>query len=360
MELETLSRSFKTHNQAVTGALDDMKTRLSELEKSHAREVPSDYVSDGVRTWGAEFAASDEYKSYVAGGMKGRAALHVKDALTTAPTSAGALIRPDRDPNGVIGPRRRMTIRSLLGQGNTGSSSVEYFRETLFTNNAAMVAETTEKPESAIAYELKNAPVRTIAHWLPCSRQSAEDAPQLASLVDGALRYGLALKEEDQLLYGDGTGENLHGIIPQATAYETARNGAGDTALDVIRHAISQAEEADLPATGIILNTKDWLDLAGLKDNEGRYLGAGPFGNADDMLWRLPVVWTNALTAGTFVVGALETAAMLWDRMEPEVAVSDQDRDNFIKNMLTIRAEERVAFAVKRPAAIITGSLAVA
>ena len=87
MELETLSRSFETHNQAVTGALDDMKTRLSELEKSHAREVPSDYTSDGVRTWGAEFAASDEYKSYVAGGMKGRAALHVKDALTTAPTS---------------------------------------------------------------------------------------------------------------------------------------------------------------------------------------------------------------------------------------------------------------------------------
>lgn len=250
-----------------------------------------------------------------------------------------------------------MTVRSLLGKGNTGSSSVEYFRETLFTNNAAAVAETTQKPESAIRSELKTAPVRTIAHWIPASRQAAEDAPQLVSLIDGALRYGLAFVEETQLLYGDGTGENLHGIVPQATGYETARNGAGDTALDVIRHAISQAEEADPPATGIILNTKDWMNMAGLKDDQGRCLGAGPFGSADDILWRLPVVWTNALTAGTFVVGALETAATLWDRMNPEVAISDQDRDNFIKNMLTIRGEERVAFAVKRPAAIITGAL---
>src|SRR5690606_10268662 len=108
-------------------------------------------------------------------------------------------------------------------------------------------------------------------------------------------------------------------------------------------------------ASGIILNTADFYNLMGVKDAEERYIGAGPLGSSVATIWGLPVVWTNSMQQGEFVVGALDTATMIYDRMEPEVLASDQDRDNFIKNMITIRAEHRLAFAVKRPAAIITG-----
>lgn len=333
------------------------------LEKLEIRQQDMEQAGAGRRrgggaamTWGQTVANSTQYQAFVSNNCKGKGVIGVSNAITSVGTSGGALISPDRDPNGVMLPRRRLTVRTLCGQGNTGSNSVEYFKEKLFTNNANVVAEGALKPESNLEYALETAPVRTIAHWIPASRQVMEDAPQLSTLVDSSLRYGLAVKEEDQLLYGDGTGQNVHGMIPQATAFETDRIEAGNTRIDIISHAIGQAEEADLPASGIVLNTRDWLDMLRQKDANGNYLSNGPWSGGPNTLWGLPVVWTNAIDRGEFLVGAFETATQIYDRMDPEVMVSDEDRDNFVKNMLTIRAEERLAFAVKRPAALIHGT----
>jgi HK97 family phage major capsid protein len=357
MTIEALTKSFGDFNTKVSDKLDDVSGRVGELEKRSAREPANDNDMVAPKTWGNEFVHSKAYQDFAADGFKGKAKLETKAAVTTTGTGA-PLINPERDPNGVLLPRRRMTIRTLLGQGRTGSSSVEYFRESVFTNNAGMVAETTQKPESVVEYTLATAPVRTIAHWIPASRQAMEDAPQLATLIDGSLRYGLEFREEAQFLYGSGTGENLFGMVPQATAYQTTRTKANSTALDVIRNAISQAEEADLPASGVILNTSDYYDLLGIKDAGGNFMIGNPLGSTNTpTIWSLNVVRTNALLKGTFLVGAFDSATQLYDRMDPEVLASDQDRDNFIKNMLTIRAEKRLAFAVKRPAAIITGNI---
>lgn len=353
--LQQTNAEFDRIGSRLQDRLEVLETRNHDLEQKMASRSWGGGDASPA-SWGGTVVNSADYQSFVTGGCRGRTAVSVQQALTTA-DGAGALITPDRDPEGVLLPRRRLTIRSLLGPGRTGSSSVEYFRETTFTNNADVVSEGAEKPQSVLDYALETTPVRTIAHWIPASRQAMEDAAQLGSLIDGSLRYGLAYREEVQFLYGDGIGQNLHGIVPQATEFDDNRVSSGDTDLDIIRHAISQAEEADLPATGIILNTRDWMDLAGIKDNEGRYIGPGPYGTTVATLWRLPVVWTNAIAVGEFVVGAFATATQIYDRMDPEVVVSSEDRDNFIKNMLTVRAEERLAFAVKRPAALITGTL---
>lgn len=339
-------------NNELRDRIEAVETRQIDLEQSGAGRRRS---SGPPASWGETVANSNDYQGFVANSCKGMAKIQVGNAITSVGTSGGALIRPDRDADGVMLPRRRLTIRALLGSGATVSNSVEYFREKTFTNNAAPVAETQLKAESNIQYELDTAPVRTIAHWVPASRQVMEDAPQLGSLIDGSLRYGLAVVEEVQLLYGDGTGENLHGMVPQATAFDLTLMEEDDTELDVIRHAITQAEEADLPATGIILNTRDWLRMIGLKDADGNYLSNGPWSGGPNTLWGLPVVFTNSMARGEFLVGAFEQATQIWDRMTPEVMVSSEDRDNFVRNMLTVRAEERLAFAVKRRAALIYG-----
>lgn len=100
-----------------------------------------------------------------------------------------------------------------------GSNAVEYPAQTGRTNNAATVAEGTVKPESGLAFELRTLPTQVIAHWIPASRQVLEDSPQLRDIIDGELRYGLAYVEEGQLLYGDGSGSNLDGMVPNATAF---------------------------------------------------------------------------------------------------------------------------------------------
>ncbi len=182
------------------------------------------------------------------------------------------------------------------------------------------------------------------------------DFTQLATLINGRLTYGLKIAEENQILLGDGTGENVLGLIPQATDYNTALTRAGDTMIDIIRHAILQVRLAFYPATGIVLTPTDWHNIELTKDNENRYLMAQPQGVLPPMLWGRPVVESDGMPADQFLVGAFRLAATLFDREESSVQVSTEDRDNFVKNMVTILAEERVALAVSRPAAFVHGS----
>lgn len=263
---------------------------------------------------------------------------------------------------GLVGlPQAQPTIRSLLAAGRTSQSAVEYPRMTGFTNAAAPVAELALKPESNMTFDMETAPVRTIAHWIAASKQVMDDTPMLQSLIDTQLRHGLALVEDAQLLLGDGTGQNLHGILPQASAFNATGIPAGSTSfVDRVRWAKLQARKAFLPADGIVLNPEDWAKIEMLKDAEGRYLYSAFTSGAEQRLWGLRVVESEAIAAGQFLVGAFGTGAQIWDREDATVEVSTDDRDNFIRNALTIRAEERLALTVYRPNAFITGALAAA
>ena len=106
----------------------------------------------------------------------------------------------------------------------------------------------------------------------------------------------------------------------------------------------------------MIVNSLDWRKMQALKNSQGSYLGSGPFGVASALAWQLPVVATPSLEPGEFLVGGFKAAGQIFDKLETEVLISTEDRDNFIKNMLTIRCEERLALAVKRPQALVFGT----
>ena len=345
----------------LTERLESLETKSTDIEQRMASRRGGG-GDGGVKSLGQMVGASDDLKNFVAvSGAKGSVRVVVKNAITSATGSAGALIVPERD-NEIVGiPKRQMTIRQLLSVGPTTSNSVEYARMVTRTNNAAVVAETAQKPESNYVWEPDDAPVRTIAHWVPVSRQAMDDIPQLESEIDGELRYGLDLVEEAELLKGDGTGQHLHGLVPQATAY--ANPGVtvvNPTKIDILRLAILQASLAEYPADGIVLHPTDWADIELTKDGENRYIFANVIQLAGPQLWGRPVIGTQAMDLDEFLVGAFRTAAKIWDRMDIEVLISSEDRDNFIKNMLTVRAEKRLALAVKRPGALVTGDFTTA
>ncbi|EIC4370574.1 phage major capsid protein, partial [Salmonella enterica] len=260
----------------------------------------------------------------------------------------------DRIPGIIAPPERTLTIRDLLAPGETDSASMEFVQETGYTNNAAPVPEGTKKPQSEITFELKTAPVRTIAHTFKASRQILDDAKGLASYIDARARYGLRFKEELQLLSGDGTGANILGIIPQASTFSPKVTLASATAIDRMRLAILQAVLAEYPASGFVLNPIDWAAIELTKDGEGRYIIAQPVNGSVARLWGLPVVETQAMTQNNFLTGAFSMAAQIFDRMEIEVLLSTENEDDFVKNMVTIRAEERLAMTVYRPEAFVT------
>jgi HK97 family phage major capsid protein len=290
---------------------------------------------------------------------RGRVDFQTKATLTSATTDAagsvGDAINQTRLP-GIQGlPQRRMTVRDLLSPGRMDGNTLEYVQETGFTNNAAPVAEGAAKPASDIKLDLKSTTAKVIAHYMKASRQVLDDVAQLRSMIDQRLLYGLAFKEEGQLLNGDGTGQNLLGIIPQATAYSAPITLTSPTSIDVMRLAMLQAALAEYPATGHVMHPADWAWIETLKDGEGRYLIGNPQGSISPTLWGLPVVQTQAIAIDKFLTGAFRLGAQVFDRWTARVEIATENEDDFIKNLVTILAEERLALAVYRPEAFIYG-----
>lgn len=288
---------------------------------------------------------------------RGTLTIEVQNAITTGSTSGGALRQPYRDPEVVGIPRQSVHIRDLIPSVTVDQGSIEYARQTTRTNAAAPVAEEAAKPESALAWALENTPVQTIATWIPASRQALDDLPMLQGLIDTELRYMLDITEDAQLLAGDGVSPNLDGLITNATAYSGAAEAkiSNVTLIDKLRVAMLEATLNLFPADGVVLHPEDWMVIETTKDADNRYIFANPTGIAGPVLWGRRVVPTLAMTVDKFLVGAFQVAATIYDRMDTEVLISSEDRDNFIKNMLTVRAEKRLALAVKRPASLIYG-----
>lgn len=336
----------------------ELQARLQEAEQKADRRGGQD---DGeAKSVGAQFIESEGYKAWHAGGgMKTSRDAHAFQlkAITSAGASAGAGIEPDRLAGVQVPPMRRMTVRELITPGSTDSNVIQYLQETGFTNAAATVAETVKKPESTILYEMKNANVVTIAHFIKATKQILDDFKQLQSQIDGRLRYGLELAEEAQLLNGSGVGNNILGLRTAATAYAAPIAIAGATRIDILRLALLQAELADYPSTGIVLHPADWAAIELLKDSTGAYIFANPQSLAQPGLWGRPVVSTPAMTLDEFLVGAFQMGAQVFDREQANVVVATQNEDDFVKNMITIRGEERLAMALYRPEAFVKGDL---
>lgn len=308
---------------------------------------------------GAQLVANADYLAW-AERPSARFSMDVSAAVTSDPASAGDLIVKERVA-GIKAPgQRRLTIADLINWVPVSSNAVEFVRETGFTNNAAPVREnpSNPKPESSIVLDALSAPVATIAHFIHCSKQILWDAPQLQAYIDGRLSYGLALKEEDQILMGSGTGLNVNGIHTQATAY--ANPGvtvANETRLDRLRLALLQAELAEAFADGIVLSPIDWAGIELLKNSQNSYLFANPQGVATPALWGRNVVTTKAMAADDFLVGAFGGGLAVEGhrRMGTTITVATQDDRDFVKNMVKVLAESRLALTVYRPEAFVKG-----
>lgn len=355
-----LTTDFKEKADEALNALGEKVTeavaRLGDVEQKMARRPGND---DVPRSYGQQFVETDEFKSLRDAPRSGASAvLRIKADLTTSTADAagavGAAIVPNRRPGVLPLPQRRMTVRDLITPGQTDSPIIQYVRETGFTNAAAMVAEGAAKPGSDIKLADVDVTTKVIAHWFRVTRQTLSDVAQVRSLIDQRLLYGLALKEEDQLLNGDGTGENLAGIVPQATAYSAPITLGSETSIDKLRLAMLQAVLAEYPATAHVMNPIDWAWVETLKDTTGRYIIGNPQGSITPTLWNLPVVETQAMAVDKFLTGAFQMGAQIFDQWASRIEVGFQN-DDFTKNKVTILGEERLALAVYRPEAFIYG-----
>lgn len=257
-----------------------------------------------------------------------------------------------------------LRVRNIMRTRAIDGNTYYWIKQSTRTNAASPQVEDAAKAESTYAWDTASDDVTTIAHWADVTTQALDDIPWLRKTIDSELLYGLLLKEEQEILAGSGAGLHLNGLITQATAYDTGTyNVAGDTKLDKLRHAKLQARLAGLATfapSAFVVHPTDMHTIELIKDqasNVGNYVVGDPkVGTEIKMVWGLPVVESDSITAGTFLVGAFNTAAEIVDRMQAVVDISFENSDNFIKNKATLRAEERIGLAVMRPTAFIYGS----
>ncbi|WP_180852184.1 phage major capsid protein [Klebsiella pneumoniae] len=344
---------------ALKEAEKTLKAALGELEQ-HVAQMPLANAKQVVESVGQQVISAEALKTFAASvAASQRISIPVKAALLTA-NVPGNIVAPDRLPGIDTAPKQRLFIRDLIAPGTTASNTIYWVQQTGFTNNAAAVAENTTKPYSNIEFAEKITPVRTIAHLFKASKQILDDFSQLQSQVDAEMRFGLKYVEEQEILFGDGTGAHLEGIIPQASAFAAAFQVENQNGIDDLRLAMLQAQLARFPASGHVLHFIDWAKIELTKDTLGRCILANPAALTGPTLWGLPVVATEATAfQGKFLTGAFSAGAQIFDREETNVVISTENADDFEKNMITIRCEERLALAVKRPEAFVYGSFTV-
>ena len=279
----------------------------------------------------------------------------------TKVTSAG-LVAPHYDPVIQGAPRQNLLIRDLIPTTPVTGTSFTYFKELLHTMGAGMVAEGMAKPTSNVTFEQVTDIVKKIAVWMPVTDEALDDVPQLYSYIQELLRYDLELKREGQLLKGDGTGNNLNGIMTQATVFDPALSKATDTAIDTVRRAIYQArKQSKLAADAVVMSDLDWMNIELQKDGENRYLFANLQGLVTPVLWGRPIVASDSMdegdgstTGGEFLTGSFQQGARIYDRMGFTIKVG-MINDDFIKNQRAILVEERLGLAVRKKFAFVKG-----
>lgn len=289
-------------------------------------------------------------------------------------TGGGALLAPDfrglADATGTF--QRPLVLRDLVTSGTTTSDQVSYARVVGFTNNAAPVPEATgtsagdatadvtgTKPESDLELEQVTTNVKTIAHWLPATKRALSDAGQVRTLIDNFLRYGLEEELEEQIATGDGSGENFEGVLQASNtqavdASDITSDATGALALiEGLRIAKRKVRVGGrATASAFVLNPADneAIDLA--RDLNGQFYFGGPGAVGTSQAWGLPRIESEAVTEGTAICADWRQA-VLWDREQASVSVSDSHQDFFVRNLVAILAELRAAFGIVRPAAFV-------
>lgn len=387
-----LDTELKTALDSITGetkaAFTDLKAKYDALETQHkelqrqtdaidAKSQQRHVASVGTKSLGQLITESPEYAAAKESGfMGGRKSISIalksgafplerKTDITETALGAGTsgVLMPQRIP-GVAGmARQALRIRDVMNViPQALGNSFDYVYQDTRTNATSPQVEGSAKAQGYLKWSSAIGSIRPLAEYVRVSRQALDDLPWMRNTIDSELIYALKVKEEAEILSGDGSGIHLNGIINQATAFDTTLMIAADgwQRLDVLRYAKLQVRLAGLATyapSAFILNPTDLAKLELTKDSYGHYIIGDPRTGVEvNMIWNLPVVESDSIVAGTFLVGAFDTAADLIDRMSVTVEISFEDADNFTRNMATILCEERVGLAVKVATAFVHGS----
>lgn len=332
-----------------------------------------------VKSVGEQFVESEGYKTLLER-IKSGGGLRQGDSSGKVEVKAGTLLESGQGAGLIPVPQvvpgvteklfERLTIADIIPAGSTNTNSLRYIVEGTATEGATAVAEGAAKPASDLALSTVDEPVQKLATILTVSDELLEDAAAVSSYINGRLALFVKIEEESQLLSGDGTSPNISGFLDRAI--NTYAAGTVDNNAVALFKALNGTRGSSfLEPDTIVMHPSNWEATRLLQDSNGQFYGGGPFTGpyggpqgpaasmypADNTLWGRRVLVTSAITANTALLGAFSQASQLFRRGGLTVEATNSHQDYFVKNLVAIRAEERLALAVYRPTAFtkVTG-----
>jgi HK97 family phage major capsid protein len=345
-QVSTYGKAQDEIRAEVKALSDEFQSTVTELaQKMQNRGVPAPQM-----TAGEEFVKSEQFKALLSGQVQ-RARLDVKSTVLSNNTT----VFPTQRPGVIRGDFAPLTIRELFPAIPVTSNMVNSLREASFVNSAAEVSQGAAKNDSAISFEQYNVPITTVAHWIKVSNQLMADAPAIVAYIDTRARDGLAQRVDAQLLNGNGVSPNLSGLTDSGnfTAYTASSD---DLLVDGINRAKWQLWATGNTPDTVIVNPADWGAMERTREgtSTGMYLYGMPGSDAGLNPFGLRVVISNNMASGKFLVGAIANSTALYVRQGATVEMGYVN-DDFTKNLVTIRVEERLGLGVERPSAILYG-----
>ena len=338
-----------------------LQQRILTLEQKGAKLMQVEQPKIRL-TKGAEFVNSNAFKNFEKSNFKG----HMSYEFTKATPLTNNLAEPYSvgtvggvsDQGFVEDPKVVLNIENLFAHAPIADNTFLYMPLTV-TGNASFIAEGAEKPETTFKVDAKTGQVKTIATWTKVSEQLFADKSQLINILDNNLTHAVDVTVQNQLISGDGLGENLGGISKAGnfTDYATGSGTATNT-VDLLRNVAFKMRGANIDNLSIVLNWSDWSALLGLKSTTNEYLINGILDPVKQTIYGIPVVLSSAMTAGKFAMGNFKMGGIVFDKTAMALEI-DRTGDDFTKNLITIRAERRLGFAVVQPKAICYGALTV-
>lgn len=357
-ETKKTADQLLTNQTQLTNSVKELTEKLEgvasqTLEISQGIAAGSGRGSGTVQSLGQAFVGHGDQVANYKGGTT---VFSVNNAITS--TSAGGLM--DRhEETAVVGlSRRRLLVRDLLGAGRTTAEQIHYRKQVIRTSGAGTMAEGAPSSASNFTWAKGVERVKKIGSHINISEEALADAAQLESSVDGELSYLVELEEEKQIVAGDGVNENFSGLVTQAAAFAAAAGLPNSTRIDRLRLAFLQLTLEDYMPSEVLLNPTDWAGIELLKvgSSDDRYIFGNPSGQSTPKLWAKDVVETNTMSAGEFLAGDLAMAATYYQRSDTEFTLSDSHDENFISDMITLKARRRAALVVKRSLAMVKGN----
>lgn len=367
--LQSEIQSLKTSQNSVSDLENTIKSLQKEVQALQQTKAQSVITTDNKMDYGSRFINSNEFKAFKSALRDRNASVRLE--LSAAPETTQASNSATRtslaqpyEAGIVTDPRQVLAIESLFGKINIDVNAYQYikygFTTTLTATGPAVVSEGSAKPESNYSGIIKTGTIKTLAHWTKMTEQMIADNGNIVAFINDDMQYQLNKVIDAQIVNGTGSGQ-LEGLSASGnyTDYITGAGiDTGDTVIDLILKVKTKMEAANIRNISLLLNPVDWCKVLCSKNVNKDYLIPGIVDIPQQRIWGVPVILSGSVTSGKFHMGNFYEGGKIFERQGVTVEMA-RSGDDFEKNLMTLRVERRMDFAVVQPKALAYGDFSV-